>query len=474
MDETCPLEAPGQFRRIQGCLLWCDVIDVREEIANAQVGPYHRLIAVLIGLAVFFDGYDTFSPAYVIHYVLKPWRLAPSHAGLLVSSGLVGFMFGSLAQGRFSDRYGRRATLLGALWIATIFSLCTAVFAHSFETFCALRVLTGIGLGALLPIGVTYLTEFAPRRTLHTFTTWGWALGWAVGGVVASGVGVFLTPSFGWQALYYAASLSIVLVVACHLALPESLQFAAMRGRVRDLPAVLSRLNPSRAAAYSSSEARFIFPEAHDRSASLALLLSSNNRRTTLAVWCTAFFILFSIFGLTSWIPTAMMERGETFAVSFGFGALIQVMGFVGSLLCGLLAERTGRDRNFLFVWWLGGALAVLALACVNHHVLNIFFVAAGGFCILGGMNILNSFTAASYDTEVRGTAVGTMLGVGRLGAILGPYLTGWLQQIYPGSMALFGAISLAVALGACSVMVARPRHPQLVSGHGMEPAVTG
>lgn len=450
------------------------MIDVREEIANAEVGAYHRLIAALVGMAVFFDGYDTFSPAYVIHYVMKPWNLVPSQAGLLVSSGLIGFMIGSLAQGKFSDRYGRRSTLLGALWIATVFSLATAVFAHSFWTFCGLRLLTGTGLGALLPVGVTYLTEFAPRRALHTFTTWGWAFGWAMGGVVASLVGVLLTPALGWQALYYVASCSIVLVVVCHVALPESLQFAVMRGRVHEIPSALSRLNPSRSAAYAAPDAQFVLPEPRDSAASVRLLLSGRYRRTTLAVWATAFFILFSIFGFTSWIPTAMIERGETFAVSFGFGALIQVMGFVGSLLCGRLAERTGRDRSFLFFWWIGGALSILALAWVHHRALNIFLVAAGGFCILGGMNILNNFTAASYETEVRGTAVGTMLGVGRLGAIFGPYLTGWLQQIHPGFTGLFGAISIAAVLGGCAVMIARPRHTQEISGPCLEPAISG
>jgi MFS family permease len=450
------------------------VIDVREEIANAEIGSFHRLIAVIIGMAVFFDGYDTFSPAYVIHYVMGPWHLTPSQAGLLVSSGLVGFMFGSLTQGKFSDRYGRRATLLGALWIATVFSLATAVFARSFWTFCGLRVLTGTGLGALLPIGITYLTEFAPRRALHTFTTWGWGLGWAMGGVVVSLVGAFLTPRFGWPALYYVASLSIVLAVACHIMLPESLQFAAMRGRLRDLPATLGRLNPARAAVYTDPEAKFIFPERTDRAASMALLFSDRYRRTTLAVGLAAFFILFSIFGLTSWIPTVMVGRGETFALSFEFGGLIQIMGFVGALVCGFLSERTGRDRTFLFVWWMGGSLSVLALALANHHVLNILLIAMAGFCIPGGLNILNNFTAASYETEVRGTAVGMMLGVGRTGAILGPYLTGWLQQLYPGSMALFGVVSVAVALGACSVTIARPRPARVLPAEGLEPVTIG
>ena len=85
------------------------MIDVREEIANAPIGRYHRFLALLIGMVVFFDGYDTFNPAYVIHYVMKPWHLPAGRASWLVSSGLVGFMIGSLLQGKFSDRYGRRA-----------------------------------------------------------------------------------------------------------------------------------------------------------------------------------------------------------------------------------------------------------------------------------------------------------------------------------------------------------------------------
>ena len=49
----------------------------------------------ILGLVTLFDGYDTFSPSYVIPYALKQWSLPPSQAGLLVSSGLVGFMIGS-------------------------------------------------------------------------------------------------------------------------------------------------------------------------------------------------------------------------------------------------------------------------------------------------------------------------------------------------------------------------------------------
>lgn len=434
------------------------MIDVREEIANAPIGGYHRFLALLIGLVVFFDGYDTFNPAYVIHYVAKPWHLAPSQAGLLVSSGLIGFMIGALLQGKFSDRYGRRSTLLAALWIVTLFSFATAAFGRSFLSFCGLRLLTGLGMGALLPLGVTYVNEYAPRRLANTFSMWGWALGWATGGIVAAAIGIYLTPLFGWPALYYAASLSVVLVLVCHAALPESLQFSAMRGDWRGITEILCRLNPSQCARYRAANGNFMFPEPSDQPAHVSLLLSARYRKTTLSVWASAFFILFGIWGLSGWVPTAMMQRGEGFAASFSFGALIQAMAFIGSLLCGYLADRGGKDREAMAAWWLGGAVSVGILAAVNIHALNVICVGAAGFCILGGQNVLNNFTAASYDTEVRGTAVGMMLGVGRAGGILGPFITGLLQQYTPNTSGLFLAIGAASLIGGAAILFASPK----------------
>jgi sugar phosphate permease len=171
-----------------------------------------------------------------------------------------------------------------------------------------------------------------------------------------------------------------------------------------------------------------------------------------------AFFVLFGIWGLTGWVPTAMMQRGEGFATSFSFGALIQAMAFIGSLLCGYLADRRGKDREAMAAWWLGGAISVGILALVNVHGLNIICVGAAGFCILGGQNVLNNFTAASYDTEVRGTAVGMMLGVGRAGGILGPFITGLLQQHTRGTAGLFVAIGAASLIGAVAIVFASPR----------------
>ena len=212
-------------------------LDVHEELSGAAVGRSHRILGALITLITMFDGYDTFNPAYVIHYVMQPWGLVPSQAGLLVSSGLMGFLVAAVCHGMVADRLGRRGTMLAGLWIVNVFTLLTALFAASFSNFCALRFMTGLGLGVLLPLGTTYINELAPQRVSNKFSLWGVTLGWSSGGVLAGLVGVFLTPLHGWQVLYYVGALSIPLTFVVHAVLPESPKFLAARGRLDELRA---------------------------------------------------------------------------------------------------------------------------------------------------------------------------------------------------------------------------------------------
>ena len=429
-----------------------EFIDVHEELSNAPVGPMHVKLGILLALLTLFDGYDTFNPAYVIHYVRGPWSLSLQQAGMLVSSGLVGFLLGAAVHGTIADRCGRRVTLLAGLWITTIFSVLTAVAGHSFAAFCTLRVLTGLGLGVLLPLSTTYINELAPRRIANTFALWGVALGWAAGGAAAGIVGVFVTPRTGWQGLYWVGSLSFLLIPFVHRYLPESPKFVLLRGRDEQVKAILSKLRPDRAAAYRD---RRVARHADMARAPVLALLTTPYRRQSIAICAASFFSLFCIFGLSGWIPTLMQARGETFAASFAFGALMQVMSFVGGLVCGHLVDRSNCPRQWLGVWWTVGGFSVLALVFFHTHWTNLALSAAAGFCIIGGQFVLNNFTAASYETQMRATAVGMELAVGRLGAILGPFIGGALQQAFGGSNLMLTAIAVAAAGAAVCVMFA-------------------
>ena len=421
-------------------------LELRAEIEQLPLGARHVLIVIALAAAMLFDGYDVFAPTYVIPVATVAWRLLPSAAGLLVSSGLLGFMLGSLLNGAWADRVGRRPTLLGALILAGAGNLATALWGHSFERFLALRMLTGIGLGVILPVTVTLINELAPRRTVNLAV--GWVMvGWSLGGIAASLAAWALLRVCGWPVLFMLGGLALPLAAVLALLLHESPHFLVVEQRQAAARRVMSSLYPGESARYL--QAQFSLPEESTHRGSCVRLLSPPLRRGTLMVWLCSALSLFSIFGLSSWTPQIMLERGEAFGASVALGGELQLASLLGGLGCGWAADRLGRAPTLIAAWSCGAA-AALGLALINLHAANIAFIALAGFFVPGAQLVLNNRTAALYDTEIRSTGVGAQLGVGRLGGILGPYVGGLLRQLFPGTGALF--IFIGSALGCCAL----------------------
>jgi len=423
-------------------------LDLRSEIERLPLGRAHWLIVAVLAFATLFDGYDVFVPAYVIPYAMKSWRLLPSEAGLLVSSGLIGFMIGSLVNGALADRIGRKPVLVAALLAAALGNVANALWADSFARFLAVRLLTGVGLGMILPIAVTLVNEISPRSRVNVLVGW-MMVGWSIGGVAAALAGLALAPSYGWSALFGVGALAIPVGALAAALLPESPRFLAIRGRQREVHAVMHRLLAGAPERYA--DAQFFSREDAAHRGSFALLLAPRVRAGTLIVWTCSGLSLYAIFGISSWTPQIMLERGAAIGTSFAFAALLQFAAVLGGVGCGWIADRAGRDRT-LVASWLIGAASVAAFALVRLPATDVAFLAVAGFTVMGAQTVLNNRTAALYETEIRSTGVGVELGVGRLGGILGPYIGGWIEQLAPGSAALF--LSVAGVLAVCAVCI--------------------
>jgi AAHS family 4-hydroxybenzoate transporter-like MFS transporter len=431
-------------------------LDIRSELDQAPLSSRHWIVVAILGLVTLFDGYDTFAPSYVIPYALKQWSLPPSQAGLLVSSGLVGFMIGSLSVGLIADRIGRKPALLGGLLIASLVDLVTASQARAFEPFIALRLLTGLGLGMLLPLSVTFINEFAPRRFTNRLVGCV-MIGWSAGGILAALMGLWLAPAHGWPALFWVDGAALPLVLVCAFVLRESPRFLAVKGEQDALRKVMAWLAPERAGLYAG--AVFTTTEDIRHKASVSRLVEPHVRTRTLTVWFCAGCSLFTIYGMSSWLPQAMLQRGEGLGSSFAFGALLQFAAILGGVGLGWAADRYDRRRVLVGSWVLAAA-AIAGLALLNGHWTNILFISVAGFFAFGAQTVLNNLTASFYETEVKSTGVGMELGVGRLGGILGPYIVGWLKQLFPGSMPMFAAMALTVALCALAIALLRRASP--------------
>ncbi|WP_255952795.1 MFS transporter [Streptomyces odontomachi] len=438
--------------------------DVRQELGEAPLRPFHWMLVILVALATLFDGYDTLIPSYVIHFVHEPWHLSSSSAGFLVSSGLIGFAVGSLVHGMVADRIGRRPTLIAGLLVAGVFSVLTGLWGTSFASFITLRALTGLGLGVLLPLGTAYINEYLPDRTRNRLAALGGG-GFALGGVCASITGVNLTAGGNWQILFYLGGGAALLGVIYLFVFPESVEFLVAHDRPERATRLLGRIRPDRAAFYETARLRV---SARPPAASWRLVLTPAYRTRTLALWASAFLLLFGVYGLSAWTPELMIDRGEGFATGYVFGAVLQGMSVVGALAGGFIADRYLGVRRSLMIWCTLGALSTVVVAFTNTTLTNVIGVGAAGLFIIGGQFLLNNVCAATYPVHARGTGAGYMLGFGRVGGILGPYIGGWLLDLFSGTQILFAAVALAalVAVGTTALLgnahKALPSSPQV------------
>ncbi|KAA9164460.1 MFS transporter [Amycolatopsis acidicola] len=429
-----------------------EVLDVRREIAEAPVRPFHWALVTVIAIAIVFDGIDTLVPSYVIPFVKQPWGLSGADSGLLVSAGLVGFAIGALLHGPVADRFGRRPVLIAGLLLSGVFSVVTGLSANSFGLFLALRLCTGLGLGILLPLGVAYLNECLPRLVRNRLSVLG-ASGFSVGGILAGFFGIFVAPTLGWHSLFLLGGGTILLALIVPFVLPESPEWLVAHGRHDRAAAVLSRMNPGRAQAFRAARLTVETPAS---GGGWRLPLSRGFRGRTVALWYSAFLLLFAAYGITAWTPTLLIERG--FAVSSGFalGATLQGVSIVGGLLGAAIADRRLGARNLMVLWCALGAVSIAGIGVAGTGWLTAVAVGATGMFVHGGLYVLYNVCAQTYPVQARGTGQGMMIGVGRWGAVLGPYLGGSLLGAVHADSVLYLALALITALAIIGLAAVR------------------
>src|ERR1700682_1894095 len=85
-------------------------VNAGSRLDRLPIGPFHRRIMLLIGIGMFFDGFDIYLAGTVLGVTLKTGFSTLPQNALFISMTFVGMMLGSFGTGFLGDRYGRRFT----------------------------------------------------------------------------------------------------------------------------------------------------------------------------------------------------------------------------------------------------------------------------------------------------------------------------------------------------------------------------
>ncbi|HEY6609856.1 MAG TPA: MFS transporter [Pseudomonas sp.] len=423
-------------------------IDVHEIIDNAPFTRFHWMVMCLCALLLIFDGYDLFIYGVVLPVLMKEWGLTPLEAGALGSYALFGMMFGALGFGTLADKIGRKK---GIAICFVLFSGSTVLngFASSPTEFGIFRFLAGLGCGGLMPNVVALMNEYAPKRLRSTLVAIMFS-GYSVGGMLSAGLGIYMLPRFGWETMFFAAAVPLLLLPVILWFLPESVGFLVRQGRSEQARALLKRVDPAREL---QADDALEMADAKGKAASVLELFRDGRAVRTLSIWTAFFCCLLMVYALSSWLPKLMANAGYSLGSSLSFLLVLNFGAVFGAIGGGMLGDRMNLPR-VLVGFFIAAAVSISLLGFKTPMPVLYGLIAIAGATTIGTQILLYACAAQFYGLSIRSTGLGWASGIGRNGAIVGPLLGGALLGINLPLQLNFMAFAIPGAIAAIAMVI--------------------
>jgi AAHS family 4-hydroxybenzoate transporter-like MFS transporter len=426
-------------------------VDVTALVDGGRVGSFHILLFALCALSLIMDGFDAQALGFVGPEIQAAFGLSRPEFGNLLAAGNFGLMLGALIFTVLGDRIGRRPVLIFGTLFYAVLSILTARAATPDQLFW-LRLIGGLGLGAVIPNATALIGEYSPKRlrvTLIMGITVGYTAGAAFGGFVAT----WLVPLYGWPSVFYFGGVVPLIVGILMLFwLPESLQFLVVRRKFARISAWLRRVEPALAV---GPDTEYVAAEEGRKGVPVRYLLAEGRAPITLLYWLANFMNLLNLYFLAGLLPSILTDAGLTAGTARIVATLLQVGGVVGTFGFAWLIAR----RGFTPMLAAGFAIASVSIALIGSpYVLTalpllIVVVFVTGWCIVGGQPGLNALAATYYPTDMRSTGIGWGLGWGRTGAIVGPMIGAQLTTAQLSTPQTFLIFAIPAAISAVAML---------------------
>ncbi|WP_354685175.1 MFS transporter [Cupriavidus necator] len=434
-------------------------VDIHKLADEARFNRFHGLVLFWCALIIVFDGYDLAVAGIALPSIMKDMGVNATSAGFMVSSALFGMMVGAIFLGTIADRIGRRKAIAICVGLFSVFT-AAAGFTSDPVTFSVTRFLAGLGIGGVMPNVVAQMTEYSPKRIRSTMVTLMFS-GYAVGGMLAAVLGKGLIETYGWQSVFVAAGLPVILIPMILKSLPESMPFLLKSGRIDELKQTVSRLEPSY---QPHANDRFALP-AEDKAddAPIRHLFHDGRGFSTVMFWIAFFMCLFMVYALSSWLAKLMASAGYSLGSALTFVLVLNFGAIAGAIGGGWLADRF-HIKHVLVVFF---ALAAVSISLLGYKVptgVLYFLVGMAGATTIGTQILAYAYVGQFYPMAVRSTGIGWASGVGRSGAILAPIVIGALVGISLPLQQNFFAIAVPAVVAL--VAIALVDHRRSASAH--------
>src|SRR5690606_14870996 len=323
--------------------------------------------------------------------IMQEWGLTPLQAGALGSYALFGMMFGALIFGTLADRIGRKK---GIAICFLLFSVATVLngFASTPTEFGIFRFLAGLGCGGLMPNVVALMNEYAPKKLRSTLVAIMFS-GYSLGGMCSAGLGIYMLPRFGWESMFFAAAVPLLLLPLILWKLPESVGFLVREGRTAQATEVLSKVDPNLEIAHGDVLA---MSDSKDHGVAVLELFRESRALRTLCLWVAFFCCLLMVYALSSWLPKLMANAGYSLGSSLTFLVALNLGGMAGAILGGWLGDRYNLGK-VMVVFFAVSVVSISLLGFKTPTPVLYSLITIAGATVIGTQILLYACAAQFY-----------------------------------------------------------------------------
>jgi len=422
-------------------------VNAGARLDRLPLSVFHRRILMLIGIGMFFDGFDVYVAATVLGATLKTGFSTLAQNAQFVSVTFVGMMLGSFITGFLGDRYGRRFTYQANLVIFGLASVAAAV-APSMLVLILLRGVMGLGLGAELVVGYAAMTEFVPPQARGT---WVGALSvFVVTSLPFSALAsTLIIPRSSWRAMFVLAGLGGLIVWYLRKALPESPRWLESIGRSEEAEAIMKSIEEEVVREQGPLPPP-ILSKPGPRTRTVAALLSPALFPRLIVGMVTLIVANTLIYGFVTWLPTFFVTQGRSIASSFLYSFIISAGAPVGSAIGTLTADSWGRKPVII-----GASVMTIVVAGFYPFIAKPMLLLATGFALVVSIYIQVTLLFAIYvpelfPTDVRMRAAGICNTAGRAATMITPFFVVALLRSY----GIAGVLGMIIGLLVVQIIV--------------------
>ena len=300
---------------------------------------------------------------------------SPNLQGWAMSSALVGCLFGAMASGAISDKFGRKIPLIIAAILFTISAVGTGAVSN-FTLFIVFRLLGGLGIGIASAISPMYIAEISPaaiRGRLVSVNQLTIVIGILAAQIInyliadkipGNATNEYILNSWngqtGWRWMFWAETVPAFSFFVMAFLIPESPRFLVKSGQPALAIKILERIGGLQ---YAQQEERNITETLTNDTAKINWkLLIASKYRTVLIIG-----VVLAVFQQWCGINVIFNYAEEIFS-SAGYSVsdilfnivITGTVNLVFTLLAMRVVDQWGRRK--LMLWGSGGLALVYAV----------------------------------------------------------------------------------------------------------------